>query len=130
MQRTDDDGIAIVQPLDAGADGGDTARHLVPDDAVVADAGVHVAVEDMHVGAADADEGHVDRHLAGARLGGGDRFDGEVPVPAVEGCLLGHGKGSQWMAKGARRAQSNSTPVPGVSGAMQCSASSTSGRVV
>ena len=42
----------------------DRPGHLVADDPVEADARVHVAMEHMHVGAADSAIGHPDRGLA------------------------------------------------------------------
>ena len=102
----------------------------MPDNPVNADARVHVAVKDVHVSAADADKGDIHRNLARSRLAVCNGFDGEVPASAIEGCVLGHLGAFQVMVKGARRGQSKLTPVPGVSGAMQCNPSRTRGRVV
>ena len=69
-----------VPALDTRADANDPAGHLVPEDGGRVDPGVHVAVEDVQVGAADADERGGDLHLAGAGL------DGRLPARA-----RGHG---------------------------------------
>ena len=72
---------------------GNNARHFVPDDPVMANAGIHVAVVDVHVSAADANESYIHRNFVRPGLAVCNGFDGELPAPTIEGCVLGHGKG-------------------------------------
>jgi len=81
VQRADDDRVTDGHAGHPVAQGRNPARHLVPDDPVLADTGVHVAVEDVHIGAADADEGDIHRHLARSGFARCDGLDGEVPPP-------------------------------------------------
>ena len=69
VKRPDDDTLADRDVLNSGTDRRDGARHFMPDDSFKADAGVHIAVEDVHVGAADPAIGDPDGHLA-IRRGG------------------------------------------------------------
>ena len=63
-QRHDGDGVADAPPLDAVADRGDRAAHLVAEHEGLLDAGVHVAVQDVQVGAAQSDVRNAQLHLA------------------------------------------------------------------
>ena len=93
VKRPDDDTLADRDVLNSGTDRRDGARHFMPDDSFKADAGVHIAVEDVHVGAADPAIGDPDGHLAIRRGGRCPRFNGELPVAAIEGGsdrLVGH----------------------------------------
>ena len=66
-QRHHGDRVADLPAGDAGADSATRAGHLVAEDGGVRDPGVHVAVEDVQVGAADAGVGDVDLDVAGRR---------------------------------------------------------------
>lgn len=69
-QRHHSDRVPGRPAVHAGADADDPAGHLVPQDGGCGHPGVHVAVEDVQVGAADADIGGRELHLAGTRGGG------------------------------------------------------------
>ena len=65
-------GSPTAHPVDAVAQGGDLAAHLMTEDQRPGDARIHRTVDDVQVGAAQAGVGHPDLHLTGARRGLGD----------------------------------------------------------
>jgi len=65
-QRHHGDRVTGPPALHAGADAQDPAGHLVPEDSRGGDPGVHVAVEDVQIGAADTGVGGCQFHLSGA----------------------------------------------------------------
>ncbi len=83
VERSNHDGVADGEAVDARAELGDRARHLVSDHLRYAHAVIHVAVGDVDVGAADTAEGDVEPHLA--RVGRLDLAlaDAEAPGPFV-----------------------------------------------
>ena len=66
-------GSPTLHAGDPVTDRGDRAAHLVADDGRDLDPGVHVAVEDVQVGAAEAGIGNLDLHLARS-TGSGSRW--------------------------------------------------------
>ena len=80
VERAHDHVVALFPGGDVGGDGGDGAGHFVAHDQRRADALVHVALEDVQVGAAHAAIGNFDADFAGFWIagGGGADFDGLV----------------------------------------------------
>jgi hypothetical protein len=75
--------IADAPALDARAERGDAAGHLMPDDRGDGDATIHRAVPDVQVGPADAHEGDIEAHLALRRLRRLSLGDGEGAVADI-----------------------------------------------
>ena len=73
-----------LQPVDAAAQRGDGARHLVPHDVRQRQAVRHGAVKQVEIGAADAAEGNPNLHLPGARLHGHAVAHTECPIAFEE----------------------------------------------
>jgi hypothetical protein len=75
--------VAHAPVIHTRSDGGDASRHLVPDHGGDVHPPIHRPVPDVQVGPADPDEGHVEAHLARARLIRLALADGEGPVSHV-----------------------------------------------
>ena len=103
-QRHDGDRVAGRPALDARAERGDRGRTSRARDGGRGDPGVHVAVEDVQVGAADADVGDGDVDLPGPGLGRFGLADGDragAPVHSLE-----HGSLSLCVDCGSREGRS------------------------
>ena len=91
-------GSPTVPRVDAWSDLGDASGHLVAENGGQGDALIHVSVQDVQVGPADAGEGHVDPDLSrswGPLSHGGD-VDGVI-TDVAGGC--GHGRHDfSWVA--------------------------------
>ena len=92
------DGVADLPRVDARSDLGDASGHLMTKDSWHGDALIHVPVQDVEVGPADAGKGHVDPDLSmpwGLMRHGGD-VDGVI-TDVAGGC--GHGRHDlSWVA--------------------------------
>src|SRR5437763_8830258 len=87
---------AVLRRLD------DLGERLVADDAAARNAVVEMALEDVEIGAADADPAHPQKRLAAGRRGYGDAARREPSGPLVEGRTHGLGRHVARVARAGR----------------------------
>ena len=97
----DGDAVTHQELVDARAEGGHRARVLVPHDELARGLAHELAMEDLHIGAADGGDVDLEENLAGRGLGHRPGFDAHVigfvehhrlHEPLLDGALTaGHG---------------------------------------